>query len=394
MDMPSEPPLWTREFIYFNVAVFLAFINMAVFFSFEEFLRTLPIDPQWFGLLMGLFSAVALVLRPFISPFSHAGNARSWIFLGTLGVMAALAAYGWAGTLGTMAALRLFHGAAHVVLATALLTVIVQRIPPGRSGQAFGLLSIITLLPYAVVPPVLQILMERLGGYPQVLIFFAGTMTLIFPLIFLKGSGQDPGDGTRPGRLSRAEIRQNLRERQILLILTAMLLFYSGYALVFFFLAGYARRLEIGNPGLFFTLSTCGEIGIRLAASRFFDRLNKKAAAALTLLALAGGYLLLGRVEGALAFFALGALLGLGWGVVMPVLNALLFDRSRPKLRAFNTNLGLQMFQGGFFVGPLAGALALHRGGYEVLYLFCALLALAAAGLIYLTPVPKEEAVV
>ena len=67
-------------------------------------------------------------------------------------------------------------------------------------------------------------------------------------------------------------------------------------------------------------------------------------------------------MAGVFGFFALGGLLGLGWGVVMPVLNALLFDRSRPKLRAFNTNLGLQMFQGGFFVGPLAGAVALHRG--------------------------------
>jgi predicted MFS family arabinose efflux permease len=392
--MSTEPPLWTREFIFFNVAVFLAFINIAVFFSFEEYLRTLPIAPQWFGLLIGLFSAVALVLRPFISPFSHPGNARVWISLGTLGVMAALAAYGWAVTLGAMTFLRLFHGAAHVVLATALMTVIVQRIPPGRSGQAFGLLSIITLLPYAVVPPFLKALMERLGGYPQVLTFFACTMVLIFPLIFLKGGKPGPGEKARSDRLSRTEIYQNLRERQILLILAAMLLFYSGYALVFFFLAGYARNRGIPNPGLFFTLSTVGEIGIRLVASRFFDRMNKKVAAGLTLVALAVGYLFLARVKGAFEFFALGALLGLGWGVVMPVLSALLYDRSQPKLRAFNTNLGLQMFQGGFFIGPLAGALALHRGGYDVLYLFCALLALAAGGMIFLAPVSKEDAVV
>ncbi|MBI5586067.1 MAG: MFS transporter [Deltaproteobacteria bacterium] len=392
MARSTETPLWTREFIFFNVAVFLAFINIAVFFSFEEYLRTLPIDPQWFGLLIGLFSAVALVLRPFISPFSHPENARGWISLGTLGVMAALAAYGWAATLGSMMALRLFHGAAHVFLATALMTVIVQRIPPGRSGQAFGLLSIITLLPYAVIPPILKVLMARLGGYPQVLAFFAGTMILIFPLIFLKGPGPGPGDGTRPGRLSRAEIWRNLRERQILLILTAMLLFYSGYALIFFFLAGYARNRGVANPGLFFTLSTVGEIGIRLIAARFFDRLNKKVAAGLTLLALAAGYLFLARVEGAFEFFALGALLGLGWGVVMPILSALLYDRSQPKLRAFNTNLGLQMFQGGFFIGPLAGALALHRGGYDVLYLFCALLVLAAGGMIFLIPISKEDA--
>ena len=175
--------------------------------------------------------------------------------------MASLAAYGGADTLGKMTALRLFHGAAHVFLATALMTVIVQRIPPGRSGQAFGLLSIITLLPYAVVPPVLMILMERLGGYPQVLTFFAGTMALIFPLILMKRSRSDGGDGNRPGRLSRAEIGQNLQERQILLILMAMLLFYSGYALVFFFLAGYARKLEIGNPGLFLPCPPAGKSG-------------------------------------------------------------------------------------------------------------------------------------
>ena len=196
--MSTDPPLWTREFVLFNIAVFLAFINIAVFFSFEEYLRTLPINTQWFGLLIGLFSAVALVIRPFISPFSHPGNARGWISGGTLGVMAALAAYGWADTLWSMALLRLFHGAAHVILATALMTVIVQRIPPGRSGQAFGLLSIITLLPYAVIPPVLKVLMERLGGYPQVLTFFAGAMVLIFPLIFLKGSGPDAGTGAGP----------------------------------------------------------------------------------------------------------------------------------------------------------------------------------------------------
>lgn len=391
--MTTERPLWTREFIFFNIAVFLAFINIAVFFSFEEYLRTLPINAKWFGLVIGLFSAVALVLRPFISPFSHPGNALGWISLGTLGVMVALAAYGWADTLRSMMLLRLFHGAAHVVLATALMTVIVQRIPPGRSGQAFGLLSIITLLPYAVIPPVLKILMNRLGGYPQVLTFFALTMVLIFPLIFMKGSAKGPGAGEQAGRLSRTEIYRNLRERQILLILAAMLLFYSGYALVFFFLAGYARKLGVANPGLFFTLSTVGEIGIRLMAARLFDRVNKTAAAGLTLLFLSAGYLFLAQVKEAVWFFTLGGLLGLGWGVVMPVLNALLFDRSRPKLRAFNTNLGLQMFQGGFFIGPLAGALVLHRGGYDILYLFCVGLALAAGGMIFLIPARKADSV-
>jgi len=79
------------------------------------------------------------------------------------------------------------------------------------------------------------------------------------------------------------------------------------------FLPGRLRpELEIGNPGLFFTLSTFGEIGIRLAASRFFDRLNKKAASGLTFW-LWPWVPSSGPGGGGCGFFALGALLGLGW---------------------------------------------------------------------------------
>jgi MFS family permease len=75
----------------------------------------------------------------------------------------------------------------------------------------------------------------------------------------------------------------------------------------------------------------------------------------------------------------------------MPVLNALLFDCSTTRLRAFNTNLGLQMFQTGFFIGPLLGAFILQRGGYEGLYYCCAALALVSAGLLFRLPEKKEN---
>jgi len=94
---------------------------------------------------------------------------------------------------------------------------------------------------------------------------------------------------------------------------------------------------------------------------------------------LALGYMALGAVRGELFFLILGALLGIGWGVVMPVLNALMFDISTPQLRAFNSNMGLQMFQGGFFIGPLLGGLVLAHWGFEHLFFMCTLFSLLAA---------------
>ena len=52
----------------------------------------------------------------------------------------------------------------------------------------------------------------------------------------------------------------------------------------------------------------------------------------------------------------------------MPVFNALLLDVSGSRLRAFNTNLGMQMFQAGFFFGPFIGAPIVAGLGFSRLF--------------------------
>jgi MFS family permease len=75
--------------------------------------------------------------------------------------------------------------------------------------------------------------------------------------------------------------------------------------------------------------------------------------------------------------YGLGLFLGLGWGVAMPVMNAPLFDISPPQLKGFNTNLGVQMFQAGFFIGPLMGGLILTSSDFSVVFYVCAVFVFA-----------------
>jgi predicted MFS family arabinose efflux permease len=55
-----------------------------------------------------------------------------------------------------------------------------------------------------------------------------------------------------------------------------------------------------------------------------------------------------------------------------------MYDISEPKFRALNSNLAMEMFQAGFFFGPLAGGLILAESGYSLLYYACGLLLLAS----------------
>ncbi|MEW6264637.1 MAG: MFS transporter [Thermodesulfobacteriota bacterium] len=384
-DGPPNPgSLWNGSLLFIYLATFLSYANFSVFFRFYEHLQSLPISPRWYGLIIGLYSATSLIVRPLVSPLIHPGNQRRLLYAGTAAVMASLAAYSLADGLGTMLAVRIFHGLAFVIQGAALMALTVTRIPPEKSGQAFGLLSIIILIPNTVIPPALPFLEKSLGGFNHVLLGFSALTVLIYPLLMGRSNPDDlRKEAGESRRLTAREIWDDLRDTRIVAVLAAMLCLYFGHAAVFFFLDEFGRTINIAEAGFFLTLSTAGEIGVRLAAGSFFDKMNKSKLAAWALAGLALGYLALSQAGGRWSFFGLGLVLGLGWGVAMPVFNGLMYDLSATRYKAFNINLGLQMFQGGFFLGPILGGLMAAHLGLLALFGLCGLISLLAAGLTF-----------
>jgi predicted MFS family arabinose efflux permease len=389
--MSHPEKLFNKGFIALNGISFLTFCNMVVFFQFYLYLHTLPISPEGYGLLIAIFSITGLILRPLISPFFHSGNARIWMVISTTGVTLSLLGYSLARDFWSMFLVRSIHGIAYMVLGAAIYACMMDFIPSSKSGQAFGLVTVITLLPLAVIPPILDMLTRHLGGLTNVLNLSATLMLLIFPLSLLIKTSAGLAQNEKDRHIGGHDFIRNLKDYRISLLLLIMLLLYSSFTPVFFFLEGYAKKMGILNPGLFFTLSTLSEIGVRLFAGSLFDRMNKIYLISSSLTAIGVGYLALAHFSGHLMFYGLGIFLGLGWGVVMPVLNALMFDISPTHLRGLNTNLGVQMFQGGFFLGPFLGGMILTHWDFSTLYYFCAILTFGSVGLTFLLSVKTRD---
>jgi predicted MFS family arabinose efflux permease len=376
-DTRESQKLVTTEFLALNAMIFVVYCNLAVFFQLEQYLGTLGIAPSWFGILIGLFSLAVLIIRPVISPFLRPDNAGPWIMIGAAMVIAALVLYNAAGGPWSMAVVRTVHGAAYVLLATALLSRIVASIPPDRSAQAFGLISVLTLLPYAVLPPLVVPLTAWLGGFDNVLNAAALLMVPIFPLMALVKRPETPSGGA-DRRIRIADLKENLRDRRVWALLFQALMLWAAFTPLFYFLKGYGDKIGVSNPGWFFTLSTGTEILVRLAAGPVLDKYDKPRLLAGSLAWLAFCYIALVHVGSATSLYLFGILFGIGWGVAMPVLSGLIFDVSQPRFRALNTNLSMEMFQLGFFAGPVVGGAILVRGGYSSVYYVCAAMALCA----------------
>jgi len=380
---PAGPSLWNRQFVVLMAVTFLTYANISVFFQFYDYLEAISMDPQWIGVIISTFAAVSLLIRPLVSPVFNAGNARPFLAAGTAMIMVALGSYSLTQSLAGLLAVRVFHGLAFVVMGSALTALMVQYVPKGGSAQFFGYLSIIILIPNTLVPSILPFLNRLLGGFQGVLLGFAVLTGMIFFMLpLLKPVKTDPARAGTHKRLTWPEIRENLTDKRVLFLLLAMLLMYCGHAVIFFFLNSFGQARGIIHAGLFLTLATAGEILVRLIGGSFFDRMNKARLLGIILACLALAYAFLAGTASLGWFLITGAVFGLCWGIALPVFNGFVFDLSRPEFQSMNTNLGMQMFQAGFFFGPFIGAAVIPPLGFGALFYLCAAFSLLGAVLL------------
>jgi predicted MFS family arabinose efflux permease len=389
--MNPPPKLFTRDFIILNVVSFFAFCNVAAFFMFNQYLSSISIEHGESGILISLFALAAMVLRPFISPFLNAANAKRFIAIGVIGVILSLLLYYPALSFWPLVVVRLLHGSFHVLLASAVTARVVAAIPPERSSQAFGLLTLANLLPYAVVPMAVELLVRDLADYPLALMILAVFMAVALGFLRLV----PPVAMTREeAHLSWPEIKQNLSNIRVIMPLVISLFLFTAFSPVFFFLQGFGLKIGINEPGLFFTMSSCLEIAVRLFGGALMDRLPKGRLLAGAMLILAVGYFVLPSTQGPWVYFGLAVVFGVGWGLALPLVNALLFDVSTPRFRALNVNLGLEAFQSGMFFGPILGGILLGAAGFHLLFYACGVTVLVGMTLVLLfsrsRPAKKE----
>ncbi len=145
--------------------------------------------------------------------------------------------YSLAEDLWALALVRMLHGAGFVVMLSACVSVLVMFIPPGRSGQGFGVFSITSLLPYTMLPPLVEPLLNVIGDASRVYALFS---PLFIPALFLlpavgrrvRHHMASLPDKTiqRPGL---QDIVENMRTPGIVRLLAANLLLFIATTTIF-----------------------------------------------------------------------------------------------------------------------------------------------------------------
>lgn len=378
--MQTDERLFSRDFIILNLIFLAASTVTAIFFQFHRYLSFLGIREDWSGFIIAADALPALVLQPILGILLSTRNARKWLLLGVFGMIFALLSYGFAYTVPALIMVRLLQGAGFACLVAAMMVLTVNCIPSKKSGMAFGVISTVRLMPYAFVPPIMGIYFVAPQDFTKALVYSVIPMVFSLFSAMLIGSSHAMVYRTDSGRpIKVEELFENIKSPGVSAVLLLNLLLYSGYTTVFFFFEGYSRKIGSDNPGMFFTVATAAMMAVRIFGSAMFDRFSKPHMTFICMLGLIICYAALPFTSFSVIFYTLALFTGLGWGIVMPVLNALMFEVSCPRFRGLNLNLSLVMMQGGFFVGPFLGGLVHGWFGYDMLFYFCAFISLISS---------------
>jgi predicted MFS family arabinose efflux permease len=163
-------------------------------------------------------------------------------------------------------------------------------------------------------------------------------------------------------RPSLDEIRTNFRKRAVAVLLAATFLIYLAHAVSFYFMKNLSVQMGVGHVGAFFTLSITAMILVRLFGGTFFDRTDKVRLAIIFMLLPALSLSLLPNTTSITSYYLLAIVYGLGMGVVLPLLSALLFSVSAPSMRGFNSNMTLFVLDAGYFLMSYLGGMLIAFG--------------------------------
>ena len=367
MDEPQK--LLSRDFILLFLLATCSNCYIAIFYCLEQWLVGQEVSASTSGVLIAALSLMVLVTRPLAS-WGLLGRDKMPAMVVSIGISSlVMLAYPFVQgphVVELVFCLRVVQGIALAVYSSCTVAVLVSCIPPGQSARGFALFSLTLLLPFSIIPAIAEQLLAVVGNEANLFAWSAllglPALAMLPPLAARLRAEQAPGSAVT--RVSRAQLWHSVRHSGLLFPYLACMLFSIMTNQAIIFMKGLCS-VTGGQPGVFFTIYTSTIMLLRLACSKYLDKLPRYPAIWLSSLVLGGCMMGIGfGPAGGLAPFSF--MYGLALGLLYPLLAAVVYDRSLPETRSLNSNVMMAAFDASGVISPLLGGMVVQVGlGYR-----------------------------
>ena len=344
---------------------------------------------QQVGLVMGSFAIGLLCSRTWLGQVADRRSRKLVITVGTIVAATAPIGYLLIQSVSGLAATRAFHGISIAAFTIGYSALVVDLAPPQQRGEVIGYMNLVVPLGMSIGPALggfLQTSGEKLvpGGTGYEVLFLVssccGWLALILSSQIVELAHHEQA---RTLELEKTDINRNFGQlsRDPALITPTLILFLIGlvFGTIVAFLPLYVRELALGfNVGLFYTTIAIASFTVRFFAGKASDRYGRGLFISGALLCYLVSMTLLANAETPLFLILAAIAEGMGAGILIPLILALIADRSHARERGKVFALCMGGFDVGIaLAGPVLGFLASWLG-YPGIFTLAAILALMA----------------
>jgi predicted MFS family arabinose efflux permease len=306
----------------------LMFGNLFVFMSFQMLLPTLPpyiksigATGLEIGLVTALFSAGAVLIRPFIGYMLEYKHRKSLVLIGAVILLAITILYPISRIVMIFLFIRFVHGLAWGWSTTVNGTAAVDVIPFSRLGEGMGYFGLSTTIAF-IVAPSLGIFLYNITSFTN-LILISSVMGLISVVLlaFVQYKTPEAVINARKEELKFSYLG-SLVEKSSWFPSFITIIISLGYGSVVTFIVIFGDERGIEHIFLFYVFNAIMATIARPFAGKWFDEKGPIAIVFFCIIATFFGMWILSFAQSNFMISLAGGLFGIGFGCALPTLQS------------------------------------------------------------------------
>ena len=386
MENPSSIPEGQSRL--FSTPFLLMCLSHALFAaSFNIMIPELPAylsslgGAEYKGLIIALFTLTAGISRPFSGKLTDKVGRLFVMYIGTAACVLCGLLYPVLTTVGGFLFLRFLHGFSTGFKPTGTAAYIADTVPPGRLGEAMGILGI-SLSIGASASPLFGSWLTQTYGIEAM--FYASVVPAVLSMAIVYRLPETLRK-REPFRFSLLRIKkQDILDPKAFPAGIVMICAYASYGVILTLVPDLSDAVGVSNRGVFFALFTLASITTRFTAGKVSDRLGRVPVLKVSMVLIALAMILFANTDRPWMLYIASVVFGFGNGIFSPAINAWTIDLGDPahKGRALATMfIALEIAIGG---GAALGGwyFATHHNGMPAVFYGAA--AMSLLGLLYL----------
>ena len=365
--------IWNRTFICCLLAnVFLYLGQNIVNPLVTTYAAYIGAGASIIGMISGLYFGVSFAMRPISGPMVTVMDKKKlMIFAFALGVVVNLG-YAASRSVGLFVASRVIHGVQFSLIGSLGLTVASDSLPKEKMGSGIGIFGLSGIVGTAFGPS-LGLALRELGE--QALGEGGGFLLTFLVAALLSGVSVIPclliAPQPKPDRSAAAlgPWYKNIVAVDAIPAAAVTAILSTSSILANSFMVPYAVQYGLSGIGLYFTVNAVASLISRPFTGRLLDKMGPAVVFYPGAAMMGVALLLIGLVHTMPAILLSGALTGIGWGTVSPLLQSMALQVVPPSRRGVASNTSYLGFDLGLFVGPtLAGLIVAQTGSYGAMF--------------------------